>query len=68
MQVCKRLPMEYGGDYRTEKSVRPFVQEILAPINRGLLNPASTQTVAEFVEKIYFPQYVEGLRSVTRQG
>jgi integrase len=66
--VCKKLAVQYGGVYRTKASVRPFAQEILAPINRGAVNPASTQTVAEFVEKIYFPQYVEGLRPVTRKG
>jgi hypothetical protein len=33
-----------------------------------MVNPASSQTVAEFVERIYFPQYVEGLRPVTRKG
>ena len=31
VQVCRKLDVEYGGDYRTEKSVRPFVAEILAP-------------------------------------
>lgn len=34
--------MEYGGEYRTRKSVQLFVAEILAPINSGLLNPQST--------------------------
>jgi hypothetical protein len=33
-QVCKKLTVAYGGDYRTEKSVQPFVAEILAPLNR----------------------------------
>jgi len=31
-QVCQKLPVEYGGDYRTKKSVRPFVADILAPL------------------------------------
>ena len=28
VRVCKQLSVEYGGDYRTEKSVRPFVPDI----------------------------------------
>jgi integrase len=56
--VCKKLDVEYGGDYRTEKSVQPFVAEILAPLNSGLLNPQSTMLVSDFVERIYLPEYV----------
>ena len=56
--VCKKLDVEYGGDYRTEKSVQPFVREILAPVNSGLLNPQSTMLVSDFVERIYIPEYV----------
>jgi hypothetical protein len=57
--VSKRLPVDYGGNYRTAKSVQPFVDEILAPLNSGLLNPQATMLVSEFVEKIYLPEYVE---------
>jgi integrase len=67
-QVCKRLSVEYGGDYRTEKSVQPFVAEILAPLNSGLLNPQSTMLVSEFVERIYLQEYVEkNLRAATKK-
>jgi integrase len=59
VQVCKKLDVEYGGEYRTKASVREFVEKILGPLNSGTLNPASTQTVTEFVEKIYLPEYVE---------
>src|SRR5579864_3563939 len=58
VQVCKKLDVEYGGDYRTEKSVRPFVAGILAPLNSGLLNPQSTMSVVEFVGRVYLPEYV----------
>lgn len=40
--VPEKLDVEYGGEYRTRKSVQLFVAEILAPINSGLLNPQST--------------------------
>src|SRR5450432_1966459 len=67
-QVCKKLTVDYGGDYRTEKSVQPFVAEILAPLNSGLLNPQSTMLVSEFVEKIYLGEYVEkNLRAATKK-
>jgi integrase len=56
--VCKKLDVGYGGDYRTEKSVQPFVREILAPVNSGLLNPRSTMLVSDFVDRVYIPEYV----------
>lgn len=56
---CEKLKVAYGGEYRTEKSVRPFVAEMLAPLNSGLLNPQSTMTVVDFVERVYLPEYVE---------
>jgi hypothetical protein len=67
-QVCKRLSVEYSGDYRTEKSVQPFVAEILAPLNSGLLSPQSTMLVSEFVERVYLAEYVEkNLRAATKK-
>src|SRR5204862_4516237 len=57
--VCKKLSVEYGGAYRTAKSVQPFVDEILAPLNSGLLNPQATMLVSDFIDKIYLPEYVE---------
>lgn len=57
--VTKKLDVPYGGEYRTRKSVAPFVADILSPINSGKLNPSSTQTVTEFVDKIYLSEYVE---------
>jgi integrase len=67
-QVCKKLNVEYGGDYRTRKSVQPFVAELLAPLNSGLLNPQSTMLVSEFVGRVYLPEYVEKhLRAATKK-
>jgi integrase len=64
--VCKKLDVEYGGEYRTRKSVQSFVDEILAPLNSGLLNPQSTMLVTEFVDRVYLPEYVEKrLRAAT---
>ena len=57
--VCKKLDVPFGDDYRTKKSVSPFVAEILAPLNAGLLNPQSTMLVSDFVERVYLPEHVE---------
>jgi integrase len=68
VQVCRKLDVAYGGEYKTERSVRPFVKDLLAPINSGLLNPQSTMTVAKFVDTVYLPEYVEKqLRPATRK-
>jgi len=68
VQVCRKLEVGYGGEYRTRRSVREFVDRILRPVNSGTLNPESTQTVVEFVEKIYLPEYVEKhLRAATQR-
>src|SRR6266852_2658982 len=57
--VCKKLDVEYGGEYRTRRSIQPFVDELLAPLNSGLLNPQSTMLVTEFVDKVYLSEYVK---------
>lgn len=66
--VCKKLPVDYGGEYRTKASVKPFAQEILAPVNRGALNAQSTMRVSDFIEKIYLPHVNETLRAATLKG
>lgn len=67
-QVCKILPVPYGGQYRTRASVRPFAQAILTPVNTGAINPQSTMTLAEFVEKVYCPWAEKNLRECTVSG
>ena len=65
-RVCKKLDVPYCDEYRTVKSVRSFVEEILAPVNSGLLNPQSTMPITEFVEKVYLPEFVgKQLRAAT---
>lgn len=66
--VCKKLDVPYGGEYRTKASVKPFVRDLLRPVNAGVLNPASTMPIAQFVDDVYFPQYAEtNLRTSTRK-
>jgi integrase len=67
--VCKKLSVPYGGEYRTKLSVKPFVRELLAPLNSGVLNPQSTMSIADFIDKVYFPQFAaENLRTCTTKG
>jgi len=62
--VCKKL--EKLGRDANKRAAREEAKAFLAPINSGALNPASTQTVIEFVDKIYLPEYVEKqLRAAT---
>jgi len=42
-------------EYRTEESVRPLADLILAPINAKTVQPSSTQTVRDFLEHVYLP-------------
>lgn len=66
--VCKRLDVEYGGEYRTKKSVQTFVDDVLRPINAGLVTAQSTMLVSDFIDKIYLPEHVEKkLRAATRR-
>ena len=58
-QTCKKLEVPYGGEYRTRRSVKEFVEKLLAPLNSGKLDVRSTMPVAEFVDKVYLPEYVE---------
>jgi integrase len=67
--VCKKLDVEYGGAYRTNASVKPFVAEVLKPVNNGTLDVRSTMPIIEFVERIYLPNMAErGNRASTRKG
>jgi hypothetical protein len=64
--VCKKLSVSYCDEYRTKANVKPYAQEILAPVTGGMLNPQSTMSVVEFVDTVYLPQHVEKqLRAAT---
>lgn len=65
-QVAKKLAT-YSDEYRTEKSVRPLAEAILAPINAGTARPTSTDTVAAFLET-YLAHCRETLRPSTCKG
>lgn len=64
-QKCKKLPIPYGGAYRSEASVRPFVDEILAPINSGTVHASSNTLLTDFVENVYLPYIATQVRPYT---
>ena len=66
--VCKKLDVEYSDQYRTKASVKSFAQEILAPINAGLIDAKSTMLVTDFVTNIYFPEYADKKRASTSKS
>jgi hypothetical protein len=52
VQVCKKLDVENGGEYRTKASVRPFVLELLGPLNSARSGADSRQTFMRSAWKI----------------
>jgi integrase len=67
-QFCKKLSVPFCDEYRTRKSVRPFVDDILQPINRGTVTVASTMPVADFIELEYLPKLEAKKRQSTMKG
>jgi integrase len=53
-QRARKL-VEYSDRYRTERDVRPLLEEVLRPVNEGKARPESTLSVAKFVESYYLP-------------
>ena len=58
----------YGGEFRTEASVRHLASEILAPINAKTARPESTDTVEHFLEHVYLPYCKANLAASTHNG
>jgi integrase len=67
-QVSKKLEVSYCDEYRTKKSVRPFMEKILAPLNQGLLTVQSTMRIADFIDKEHFPKIEQKRRASTLKG
>ena len=65
-RVCQRLA-PFNDTFRTERSVRPLVDEILGPLNEGRL-PGGPQTLQNFIEKTYLPYAREHKRPSTYKG
>jgi integrase len=67
--VCVKLKdVAFDREHRTRKSVETFVDEILASVNGGTLDPRSTMLVSDFVEQVYLTKYVDKeLRPASRK-
>jgi integrase len=66
-RVCTKLT-RYSGAYRSKKDVFPLVEQILSPVNAGVLQPESSLTITEFVEQYYMPGRKKKLRPSTLKG
>jgi len=55
VQVSEKLPVQFSDEYRTKKSVREFADDILRPLNQGLVNPESAQELRVFIADVYLP-------------
>jgi integrase len=55
-------------EHRYESDVRHLAVEILAPINARTIQPESTESLVEFIEKIYLPMCSADLRPSTIKG
>lgn len=66
-QKCEKLKVPYSGEYRTKKKVQAFVNEILDPLNGGMLVPESTTPVAKFIEDMYLACHVKTLRPASQK-
>ncbi|HVO63466.1 MAG TPA: tyrosine-type recombinase/integrase, partial [Terriglobales bacterium] len=53
-QVAHRL-VPVGGEYRSERDVRPLADEHLRPLNLGAITAEGSLTVTDFVEKYFLP-------------
>jgi hypothetical protein len=64
---CKKLA-DYGGQFRSRKSVRGLADEFLRPFNDGSHTIASGMTVKNFVENTYLPYVKEQNKPSTYNG
>ena len=64
---CKKLA-EYGGQFRSKKSVRGLADEFLRPFNDGTHTTLSGMTVRDFVDNVYLPYAKEQKRPSTYNG
>jgi len=65
VQVSEKLPVQFGDQYRTRKSVKEFADDILRPLNQGLVNPESAQELRVFIEDVYLPWVKANKRAST---
>ena len=59
---------DYDDRFRTERDVRPLLEEILRPLNQGRSKPESTLSIAEYVEGYYLDFVRDNCKPSTYSG
>lgn len=54
IQKCRKLA-EATGQYRTKRAAEQLAEEILRPLNDGVIRPESTMSLNHFIEISYLP-------------
>jgi integrase len=63
-RVCQKLA-RYSDAYRSKKDVYPLAEPYLAPVNSGQLQPESSLTLSEFIERHFLPHVERKRRPAT---
>lgn len=67
-KLLTRKVAPYCSRYHCKEDVRPLVEEFLAPINSGKLQPESTMTLTQFWESAYWPHVQAAKRPATARS
>jgi len=70
-QIAKRIApvaTEHRRLKRPPAEIEAKAETLLAPINQGSYTPEATETLGEFVERVYFPNLESRLRASTMKG
>ncbi len=70
-QIAKRIAPVDALDARCKrapKKIQDLAERELRPLNQGAYTPEATETLGEFVERVYFPNLESRLRASTMKG
>src|SRR5260370_6592259 len=67
IQKCRRLA-EATGQYRTKRAAEQLAEEIIRPLNDGVIRPESTMSLNQFIEVSYLPYVADQKRRSTYSG
>jgi integrase len=67
IQKCRRLA-KVTGQYRTKRAAEQLAEEIIRPLNDGVIRPESTMSLNHFIEVSYLPYVAEQKRRSTYSG
>ncbi len=67
IQKCHRLA-KATGQYRTKRAAEQLAEEIIRPLNDGVIRPESTMSLNQFIEVSYLPYVADQKRRSTYSG